>query len=744
MIYILHTLRAIFFLILTGLSLVTAQQANIKVITADELSQQDTLISAYEMPQIEVIGRKPGLLNRVPGSAKIISRQELARIDALSGNEVFRRITGLYPVDEEGAGLRLNLGVRGLEPDRSRTVLMLEDGVPVSLAPYGEPEMYYTPPIDRMAGLEVLKGSGSILFGPQTIGGVINFITADPPAAPTGSIKLRGGENGFFTTLAKYGTTFGNVGAQINYLLRQVDNIGTATYRINDLSAKFKLTLGLKSIIGIKVGAYDEISNSTYVGLTQIMYERGEYYTRIAPADQLIVRRYSASATHDLFITSTTFLRTTVFGYTTSRNWRRQDFGRTSSVSNKTGVVFGDPGVPGGAIYMRNSTGNRNRQFEVAGIEPRLTTTYKLGEYKNELDLGVRFLYERAFEQYVIGTKFNSSSGNLRDDEIRTGYARSAFVQNRLFVTDKLIISPGLRFESFSYERNIMRGQFKISNITAVRDTSVIAENTITEFIPGLGINYQLAEGSSVFAGVHRGFAPPRVKDAITSDGVALQLDAELSWNYEVGARFTAINGLSLEVTGFLLDFSNQIIPVSQSSGSAGTGLINGGRSKHIGIEAGVTIDAGRLFESRYSFSLTTNATYVKATYNADRFITEGNTTINISDNSLPYAPKFTLSNALSIATPFGLSAQLSALYVDKQFTDEFNTATPSADGLTGVIPAYLVLDLSTSYFISSLNTSISLSVKNLLDERYIVTRRPSGIRAGVPRIITAGIDFKF
>ena len=235
-----------------------------------------------------------------------------------------------------------------------------------------------------------------------------------------------------------------------------------------------------------------------------------------------------------------------------------------------------------------------------------------------------------------------------------------------------------------------------------------------------------------------------RVKDAITSDGVALQLDAELSWNYEVGARYTAINGLSFEVTGFLLDFSNQIIPVSQSSGSAGTGLINGGRSKHIGIEAGVTIDAGRLFESLYSFSLTTNATYVKATYNANRFITEGSTTINISGNSLPYAPKFTLSNTLSVVTPFGLSAQLSALYVDKQYTDEFNTATPSADGLRGVIPAYLVLDLSTSYFISSLNTSISISVKNLLDERYIVTRRPSGIRAGMQRIITAGIDFKF
>jgi len=97
-------------------------------------------------------------------------------------------VTGLHAVDEEGIGLRLNLGVRGLNPDRSRNILMLEDGVPISLAPYGEPEMYYTPSIDRMARLEVLKGSGSILFGPQTIGGVINYITPDRQQYPQAAL----------------------------------------------------------------------------------------------------------------------------------------------------------------------------------------------------------------------------------------------------------------------------------------------------------------------------------------------------------------------------------------------------------------------------------------------------------------------------------------------------------------------------------------------------------------------------
>ena len=119
------------------------------------------------------------VINRIPGSANILTEASLQGNMPISGNEVFKKITGLNVVDEEGAGLRANIGVRGLDPDRSRNVLMMEDGVPISLAPYGEPEMYYTPAIDRMKGIEILKGSGSILFGPQTIGGVINYLTYD-------------------------------------------------------------------------------------------------------------------------------------------------------------------------------------------------------------------------------------------------------------------------------------------------------------------------------------------------------------------------------------------------------------------------------------------------------------------------------------------------------------------------------------------------------------------------------------
>ncbi|MBI4535880.1 MAG: TonB-dependent receptor [Ignavibacteriae bacterium] len=726
-----------FFLIQSGaMILMLTLSASVRV-HAQTTEPADTTIHSYEMPQVDIIGRKPGILGRVPGSASIVTTKDLQQLTPLSGNEVFRTVTGLHAVDEEGVGLRLNLGVRGLDPDRSRSVLMLEDGVPIALAPYGEPEMYYTPSIDRMARLEVLKGSGSILFGPQTIGGVINYITADPPATPSGSITSRFGKDGFFTTLVRYGTTSGNVGVQVNLLRRQADNLVTTRFRLNDLSSKFKIILSDQSSLGLKISAYDETSNSTYVGITQTMYDRGEYFVNVAPHDELVIRRYSGSATYDYVFAPDVNLRTTVFGYTTSRNWRRQEFGRTSSTTNLTGVIFGDTTVPGGAIYMRNQTGNRNRQFEVAGIEPRFSMGYQLGELKNELDLGFRFLYERAFEQLVLGTTFNSSSGNMREDEIRTGYARSAFAQNRLHLTDNFIISPGVRVESFSYERNIMRGLFN----NTVRDTTVIAGSDLFQVIPGLGLSYQLSEGSSVFAGVHRGFAPPRVKDAVTSSGEALNLDAELSWNYEMGMRLTPSEVITLELTGFLLDFSNQIIPVSQSSGGTGTGLVNGGRSRHIGAEAGFGIDFGRVFSSEYSLLVSTNATLVRATYSADRFIAEGTDRINVRGNSLPYAPKVLISGSVALSAPFGAAIQITGNYVGKQFTDEFSTVTATANGLSGELPGYFVMDLSVRYSAVPLNSIFSLSVKNVFDDKYIVSRRPAGIKVGLPRFVTAGID---
>tara|TARA_R100000365_G_scaffold3244_1_gene10316 strand:+ start:14304 stop:15938 length:1635 start_codon:yes stop_codon:yes gene_type:complete len=427
-----------------------------------------------EMPEFSIIANKDRIFSQVPGAVNYLNKEDIKSLMPVSGNEVFRRVSGLNVVDEEGLGMRVNIGIRGLNPDRSRNVLMLEDGVPVALAPYGEPEMYYSPAIDRMAGVEILKGSGQILYGPQTIGGVVNYITPNAPETEQGSVQIQGGQGSFFSGLVNYGNTFGNTGLQVNLLRKSADNVGPTQFGITDFNTKFLFKLNEKSELGAKFGIYDERSNSTYIGLNQVMFDQGgQDFTRLAPDDRLDVSRYSLSFSHVYRFNPDFKLRTIAYGYTTTRNWNRQDFSINNSntpPSNWTGVVWGDTSIPGGAIFMRDGTGQRNRQFEVAGIEPRIELNHGLFGQKNELKAGVRFLVESAKEQRVNGTKAGVKSGNLIEDELRNGRAFSAYFQNETELGEKVSLHGGLRFENFNYERNIFRRNF--SGI-GVRDTSI-------------------------------------------------------------------------------------------------------------------------------------------------------------------------------------------------------------------------------------------------------------------------------
>jgi Fe(3+) dicitrate transport protein len=738
--------------IIPAICITTAASAQLAHRTEIEKLPEDTL-KTYEMPQVTILSQRDGIFGNIPGSASFIGLRELRTLAPVSGNEVFRRVPGLHVVDEEGVGLRANIGIRGLDPDRSRSVHILEDGIPVALNPYGEPELYYTPPIDRMSGVEILKGSGQILYGPQTIGGVINYITADPPSSPAGTIRLRAGQGGYFTGMMGYGTTFGNTGIQVNYLRKQASNMAGNAFNINDVNAKLKLQLSPVSRLGIKLGFYDETSNATYIGITQSMYNMGgsQDFVRIAPDDNLDVRRYSASITHEYNLSENVTLKTTGFGYTTTRNWQRQDFTyntfNSEGILNPkpatwTGVTWGDESVPGGALYMRNSTGNRNRQFEVAGIEPRINAKYALGNINNELDAGARFMYERAFEQLTLGQKKDAASGNLVEDEIRTGLAGSVYAQNRFDLTRRFSVTAGARLEYFDYERNILRRRF--NNIA--RDTNIVSNNNLYKLIPGAGFNYTVNNSTSVFGGIHRGFAPPRVKDAITGSGEVINLDAELSWNSEVGVRSVLGKGINFEATVFRMNFSNQIIPVSVSSGGTGAGLVNGGRTLHQGAEFGLNVDFGKLIESAYSLRFDVNSTFVDARFTDDRFVSPGanRDAVNIIGNRTPYAPAVLLSSSFTFEAPFGLGFRLTGTHTGRQFGDPLNTVAPSNNGRIGEIAAFTILDATAMYRLANTGLDFNFSVKNMTNERYIASRRPEGIRVGMPRFISAGVEYNF
>ncbi len=716
----------IFALLIGSITLFAGEGA--KKSTSD--TKSDSAALYFDFPSIDVVGKKEKLTSKIPGSASLITNAEIRSFQPLSGNEVIRKMAGVNVVDEEGTGLRLNIGVRGLDPDRSRTLLVLEDGVPVALAPYGEPEMYYTPPIERMSGLELLKGSGSILWGPQTIGGVLNYKTIDPPVESASYFNIRGGDFGLFSAYGSYGTQFDNTGIQIGYLHKQADKIVTTKLSADDLTAKIKFQLNENSHLGVKLSFYNEESNATYLGLTQSMYDAGQYYTVMAPNDKLKIRRYAASINHNYILDASSFIKSTVFAYTTTRNWLRQDFTR-SKISNAV-AVHGDTSVSGGAVYMRNSTGNRDRQFEVIGAESRYSRFYSAFGVEHEVEAGLRGLFEKAYEQRINGKKYNAVSGDLVDDEIRTGIAGSFFVQNRVHLNKDLVFTPGIRFEHFSFERDIYR--------IGSKDTSLNGTDKLFSVIPGAGLNYKLNPALSFFAGVHKGYAPPRVKDAIDNSGTSLKLDAEQSVNYEFGVRFVT-GDFDFEATGFRLDFSNQVIPVSASSGGAGTGYVNGGRTMHNGAELSLTHRTGTLFSGFMSLTTSVNATYSDAVYSSDRFVKSGSTMVNVKDNKLPYSPELVSNLSLAFLFKDALLINFNLIYTDEQFGDELNSTTVDYTGEKGIIPSHAVMDLTAKYFFNQTGGAFYVSVKNLADERYIASRRPQGIKPGAPRLLMAGVE---
>jgi Fe(3+) dicitrate transport protein len=718
--------------------------------------EQDFLL----MEQVIVSGRRIGLLRYLPGSAGMVTGPELKAIAPLTGNEVLRSVTGIHVVEEEGAGLRANIGIRGLDPDKSRNVLILEDGIPVALGPYGEPEMYFTPSIDRMDGIEILKGSGSILYGPQTVGGVINYITADPPAESTGFARFSGGQGGYYTGQFGYGDTYGSTGFTVNYLRRQAENLGTTEFNLNDINTKLRFKPSQRSDIMMKLGIYDENSNSTYVGITQYMFDAGSYdFSRLAPDDNLSVRRYSIGLNHNFIANDRLRFNTTAFAYTTTRNWKRQDFTTDPEASNLTGVMWGNDVIPGGAVFLRNSTGNRNRQFEVAGIEPRFNFRYSLAGRQNILDTGTRLMYERAYEQRIDGSTATAISGALRDDEIRTGYAFSTWAQNKLMVNDKLSFTAGLRTEMLDYERHILRSSSK--------DVDISNKSSLAEIIPGMGVNYNFSAQTGLFAGVHRGFAPPRIKDAISNSGTDMQLDAEKSWNYEVGTRTGLFNVADFEMTLFVMDFSNQVIPVSESSGGAGTGYINGGRTMHRGAEAEIVLRISELTGMAGNMTMGLNSTLTRSVFSSDRYVVQcthdvdEKTFVNVKGNYTPYAPGLLASGFLQYEKEEGYGLRISGNFTGRQYTDVLNTGSVSywfakaennpnhnyfqatADGRIGMLPSFFVMNATAWYNLSS-GINLSLMVKNMFNERYIASRRPQGIRVGLPRMINAGISYHF
>jgi Fe(3+) dicitrate transport protein len=678
--------------------------------------------------EIEVIGDRADSLQKIPGSGTVVTAKEIDRAAPNDVGELLRRVPGLQVRQEEGGGLRLDVSVRGLDATRSRRVLVLEDGIPVAINPYGEPDLYYSPPVERMRGIEVVKGSGSILFGPQTVGGVINFLTLTPPSGRVARLEVQGGEHAFAKLLGTYGDSAGDARWIAQGYVKRGDGFRGEAFHVADVFAKLALPVAHADELTFKIGFHDEGSNSTDAGLTTPMFLADPGRVTIAPHDLVNVRRYEVSAIHEAALGEGTRLRTLAYAYFTERAWNRQDYDRAPMPGVAYDRIVGETGAPGGALYFRDTSTVRDRSYQVFGIEPRLEKRFDTGGVGHTLDAGLRLLYENAHRVQSAGATPESDHGVVTGDERDGSAAFAAHVQDRLAFRDWLLVTPGARLEIVGSHRSITRALVG----GAAEDVAVTGSTALGTLIPGVGMVVGTPD-AHVFGGFHVGFAPPRVTSWVDSSGKALDLAPERSLQYELGARVAPRRWLSGELTGFLSNFENQIIPSSRAGGDT-VDLVNAGRTRHLGVEAATMVGVGRALRWGWDLDVGARYTFARATFAEGAF----------AGKYLPYAPLHTASATIDFDHPAGPGAQLAWTMVGSQFADEVNTVPVDVTGRVGEIKAHHLIDASVRYRHAPTGLTGFVSAKNLLNQIYVGSRRPDGIFPAGFRQVNVGLRWDY
>jgi Fe(3+) dicitrate transport protein len=694
-------------------------------------------------------------LRDVPGSAHYLSPRELQRFQYTDVNRTLRSVPGVNIQEEEGFGLRPNIGLRGTGTERSSKITIMEDGILMAPAPYAAPAAYYFPTMGRMQAVEVLKGSSQIKYGPFTTGGAINFISTQIPDQFTGRVTASAGSFGLRSLHASLGDNHKNIGYVIEAFqhaaegFKQLDSRGETGFRKTDLLAKLRVQTSpgarFYQSLTFKLGAVDEVSDETYLGLTDADFEANPLRRYAASqVDVMDTRQYQYSATHVVRFSERFSLTSTAYRNDFSRNWYKLDALRDSA-GTKVGIasLLDNPqsspelyAVLGGATSLNPNALEvkaNNRVYYAQGLQTLLAGQFQTGAVEHALDAGLRFHQDEMdrfqwVDAYRMeqGLMLLNSAGTpgTESNAVESARAWAAFMQYRMQIGSFSVL-PGLRYE------NILLQRLDYGRDDPARTGADLSErsNTVGVWIPGLAMDYAFSDEFMVFAGVHKGFAPPGSNEGALPEN---------SINYELGSR-VSYRAWNATAVAFLNDYSNLLgADLAAGGGGGSTATFNGGSARSSGLELQLSGDllAGR--PRPFALPISLAYTFTRAVFLSD-FSSSFDGWGEVGDGDLlPYLAPHQWHVLVALEhSRFQINAALS--YVDAMRTQAGQGEIPAGQGTD----AYVVLDLSAHYA-AFRQATFFVSGNNLTNAAYAVARRPAGLRPGMPRAWLVGVRTNF
>ena len=752
---------------------ILALMAPLAIAQDDASSTATTTISALNLDAPETIVVLGSRVNtgRVAGSAHRVEAKDLADFEYDDIQRVLTKIPGVYIRDEDGFGLRPNIGLRGANSDRSSRVVLMEDDVLLGPAPYSAPAAYFMPLTTRMDGVEVFKGPASIRYGPYTVGGAINLQTAEIPDDHAAAFDAAVGQFGYGKLHGRYGWGGTHAGFLVEGVrlsttgFKELDGDQDADTGFTKNEVMFKARLNsdpsarVYHRLDVKVGYADEVSNETYFGLTDEDFDatplRRYRGSQLARMDW---ERTQAQVSYGLVVGDDLQVKLVAYRHDFERAWIKLNRFRTLSGANSTSVesVLTDP-TANNQLLLRMARGElstqeifsqdnvpsylgigtNDREFVSQGLQ--LTGELEWGgiDFSQRIRVGARLHYdeikrrhdEAAYEMVVLGeqpgtvVRASPVEATLINDE--SALAVSLYLQDEMTIFSDLVLTPGVRAEIISTRSDRLRADNP--------DQDTLTNDDVI-FIPGFGAYYQLARWLGVLAGVHRGFSP-------VAPGQLDDIEPETSWNYEGGVRlsFGSTRG---ELIGFFSDYTNLLLTCTFSSGCDNDQIglqFNAGDVAVFGLEAAVHHEQGW---GPVNFSF--DASY---TLTESRFRTAFNSGSPQfqdveEDDRLPYVPVHQAHVSVGATVPtFGAATGLRLAYtfMDRMRNEASQGDVPDAD-LTDaqhIVDATLQVDFTAE-------SRLYVRVDNLLNQTYIASRRPFGARPGKPFQMQLGFTYRF
>ncbi len=667
-------------------------------------------------------------------------KNSLIVMDNVQGNvvtntmrQVMAKVPGIQIWENDPSGIQIGIAARGLSPNRSWEFNLRQNGYDISSDPFGYPEAYYTPQLNSVQRIQVVRGAGSLQYGPQ-FGGMVNFTMkngSDINKPFQFETQQTAGSFGLFNT---YNAVGGETNKAHYYAFWDRRNGNgsrpNSNFTVNTAFGSFTWNATKKLKIGIEYTHFDYKSKQPG-GITDSMFN-SNHLQSVRSRNWFEVKWNILALNADYTINEKSRINVKLFGMVGDRN--SIGFLQTPNVKDTINTSTQQ--------YINRRVDAD--QYRNAGAELRYINEYKIGKLKNTIAAGARYFngntnrLQNGKGDTGSDFNFNTSVPFTADLDFNTTNI-AAFAENIIHAGKRLIIIPGIRYESI---RNSANGRLNFnSNGTENKITNQSRSRNF--LLAGLGAEYHISN-TEIYANYSQAYRPVLFADIVagpTTDVIDENLKDAKGYNIDLGWRGTVKEFLFFDVSAFYLLYNNRIGLLTQqrTDGSFYNLRTNVGNSASKGAEVLIEFSPVKAFIEKSNFgniTLFASLAFIDAHYGNFRIVTrQGNNLVEstIKNNRVENAPERILRTGITY-THKKITVTVQYNYVSNAFSDANNTLTPVSTGVNGLIPSYEVVDAAATYKFND-RFFIKTGLNNMLNEKYF-TRRAGGYPG--PGVMTA------